>query len=803
MLRHFITAFTRIIRRNSLSFFIKSIGLVASLTVTLLIASYIYDEVKYDRFHRDTDNIYRITTTSNFKGNENRYSRTPLPLAEKISDLKSIESVGRIFTRGITVSLPETEKKFNEPNVWFADSSITGIFSFSVIRGDLEHALTTPNSLILSKEAALRYFNSTDIIGKSVVFENQTSFRVDAVVDDYPNQSSLKFNFIVPFNSLFQFENPGNVAYLKSDWVYSSVFTFIKSHSNRTQRQITAEIKSVHSTISDQRVKENIKYTAQALADIHLHSSFTGEQTHERIAYVYVFAAIGVALFIIAIINYISLTSAEWIARNKELTIRLIIGSSKTQMILQFLTESALFTFFLLPTVLLATFLVLPHFNRITQKQLMLDSLVTWPVITSVSVAILIYVLGTAILLMIGSKNKMSAVKHVLKSDSPNLPRGLVFQGALTIILSTFALIVHKQLLFFENQSLGFQKENMITVPLFSENFNSIIGQVTGDLRGRMNFFEAEVLNHGAIEAISCSAFKPGEGTISALTKTDSLSEKDNVFLSLNSVDYDFLDTYKIKILAGRNFSREYGTDHEEAFIINEEAVKKLGLKTPEFAIGTTVEAVGKKGKIIGVMQNFNFEGLQNQIHPLIFEVAAWKFSTFSIRLNDRQKQTALEILSNKWREVFPEVVFQYKFLEDDLAENYEFENSLSQLTQAVTSLTVLLSLLGIYASAILHSFKRTKELTVRKILGATSFTLIQVFIKPFVNVVLVSFALSVPVVWLLSDAWLERFAYRISLQPTDLLFVLVMAVGLIFIVLVQQLWKIIRLDPVKNLRNE
>lgn len=802
MLRHFLIAFGRAVKKNKLSFFIKSVGLVLSLAVTALITGYIYDEIRFDKFHNDGERIYRITTTSNFNGSENSYSRTPVSLAERVSDLRSVESVARIFNRSATVSIPETDTRFNEPDVWFADSSITRIFSFSVLKGDLSSALTNPNSLIITAEAALKYFNTEDAIGKTLFFENSIPFQVDAVVKNFPDQSSFQFDFIAPFNRFLDLENPAHVEFLTTDWLYTPVFTLIKANREETQNQINSDLMAVIKTVPDERVKENITYKAQRLSDIHLYSQFTGEQANPRIVYVYVFAAIGITLFIIAIINFISLTSADWMNREKELRVRRIMGSSKKLIASQYLLEGLMFTVIMLPLALLVSYIILPHFNEITQKQLPADYFTSWPVMLMILMATIIYVGCAGIFLSIPSQIESVHSKRPSRLAA-NFPLSLLLQCMLTFVIACFSLTAYRQLTFIENKSLGYQKDNLIIVPLFSESFNSILGQITGDFRGRMNFFEEKVLENGSIEAISSSAFPPGQGTILALVKTDSLKDQNNMFIGLNSVDYDFLDTYKIKLLTGRNFSKEFGTDHLQAFILNEEAVKVLGFKTPDEAIGKNVEVVGKQGQVVGVMENFHFEGLQSPIRPLLFEVAAWKFTTFSVRLNQGQRQAGLDILASKWKEVFPETAFRYTFLEDDLANNYQFESSLTKLTQGISVLTVMLSLLGIYASASHFSLKRLKELTMRRVLGASSGNLVQVFTKPFVRVLLVSFVVAIPIIWKLSDTWLSSFAYRTHVHLTDLLLMFIIAIILVTLVLIKQLLNVVHLNPVDNLRRE
>lgn len=802
MLRHFFLSFRRAVNKNRLSFLIKSVGLVLSLAVTILLTAYIYDEIRFDKFHKDVDRIYRITTTSNFNGTENSYSRTPLSLSERVSDLRSVESVARIFNRSATVSIPETDTRFNETDVWFADSSITRIFSFTVLKGDISSALTNPNSLIISAEAALKYFNTEDAIGKTLLFENTIPFQVDVIVKNFPDQSTFQFDFIAPFNRFLDLENPAHVQFLTTDWLYTPVFTMIKTKAGETEHQLNNDLISVLKTIPDERVKENITYKAQRLSDIHLYSEFTGEQANPRIVYVYVFASIGITLFVIAIINFISLTSADWLNREKELRIRRIMGSSKKLIASQYLFEGLMFNVVLLPLALLVSYFILPYFNEITQKQLLPDYFTSWPVIMMLLIAIIIYVGCTGAFLSIPSQIDSLNTKRSSRLTA-NLPPSLLLQCMLTFVIACFSLTAYRQLTFIENKSLGYQKDNLIIIPLFSENFNSILGQITGDFRGRMNFYEEEVLKNGSVEAISSSAFPPGQGTVLALVKTDSLKDQDNMFIGLNSVDYDFLDTYKIKLLTGRNFSKEFGTDHLQAFILNEEAVKVLGFKTPHDAIGKNVEAVGKQGQVVGVMENFHFEGLQSPIRPLLFEVAAWKFTTFSVRLNQDQRQAGLDLLASKWKEVFPETAFRYTFLEDDLANNYQFESSLTKLTQGISVLTVILSLLGIYASASHLSLKKLKELTMRRVLGASSGNLVQVFTKPFVRVLLVSFVIAIPVIWKLSEAWLSSFAYRTHLHLSDLLLMFMIAFILVTLVLIKQLVNVVHLNPVDNLRRE
>jgi len=528
-----------------------------------------------------------------------------------------------------------------------------------------------------------------------------------------------------------------------------------------------------------------------------------GEQSNPRIINLIVLVAIAMTLFIIAISNYISLTIAEWISRTKELGIRKLMGSSVTQLNFQFILETLLFSVITLPFTGLLAYLALPYFNEIVQKQLIVAAFLSWPVLAVLVIALMAYTLITGLFLFRLVGSKMVGQKIKPSFGKIRIPASLVMQGVMTFSIACLSVIGFRQLSYIQAKDLGFQKHDVITVPLFSENFNSIIGQVTGDLRGRMNYFEDEVLKNPLVEGISCSAFRLGSGTISALTKTDSLGEDDNIFLALNSVDYDFLETVGVPLLAGRGFSREYGTDHLQAFILNEEAVKVLGFKNPINAVGQHVEAVSKKGQVIGVAPNFHFEGLQNEIRPLLFEVAAWKFSNFTIRLSGHDNGSAIEFLRTTWNEVFPETVFQYEYLENDLANNYRFETSLARLTKGISILTILLSLLGIYSSASHLAVKRIKDITMRKVLGATHWQLIHSFSKPFIGVLVLGFLLSIPIIYYCASSWLSTFAYHTSISIVDLILVFLGGLVLVIFSLGQQLWKVVTINPVNNLRHE
>jgi len=401
----------------------------------------------------------------------------------------------------------------------------------------------------------------------------------------------------------------------------------------------------------------------------------------------------------------------------------------------------------------------------------------------------------------------------VLKGTSVN-PQGesftlrrvlIVTQFTISISLVVLALIFYRQMEFVRNKPLGFNRESMLAVPLFSSTPNSILGGgVDGPLRGRMNGFETELLRENAVESVTVSSALPGFGAVFALVQTDSLKEQDNVFIAATAVDYDFLECYNIEIAAGRKFSREFGTDHLQAVIINEQAVKKLGWKSPEMAIGKSISLMGKNASVVGVAKDFHFQGLQQPLRPLILEVAASKFTVFSMRLDPEKSITeSIEHVKNIWDKIFPEKVFEYHFLDERLEQVYGNEQRMVNMMQYFSILAVFICSLGVFGLSAHINHQRTREMSIRKVLGASRRQIFATLSREFVFMVVVAFIIAVPFAWYLSHRWLETFAYRTAVGVLPFLIGGIVSIAIVLLTISYETVKTARANPVDSLKVE
>lgn len=775
MFRHFV--------RNKSFTWINILGLSAGLACALYALMFIMDEVSYDRFHNNTGRIFRISAITTFNETQNRYATTSAPLAEAIrSDIPEVEACGRIFFREGTVQLisangeAEPDKKFRERNVCFADPQLFDILSFNFLEGNPRLALSTPSQAVISRRLAVSYFGSVkEALNKRILFEGSIPLEISGVFEDYPEQSHMTGEFITHFDNYYNMEQEAVRDFLRNDWLYNPVSTYLLLRPSATAADATVKVNALNERYADERVRAGVRYELQPVEDIHLYSSFTFQSGASGIRQVFILAAVSFLILLIACFNFINLSTVHSLKRGGEIGLRKALGAGRRALILQFFGESALLVLLSLITANILLYTLLPYLNTITGKNLSYGSSLNPSIIAG---AFGVFILTTAVAGFYPalSITKFSPVATLRghgagnAKDSIWLRRTLVmFQFCVSIVLIMVAVVIRKQLAYLANKPLGFEKELMVTIPLFSDTPNAILGSgVDGAFRGRMNTFEDRLLSQASFEAVTASSVLPGGGAIPALVVTEKYQDDDNIFIPVVSVDYDFIQTYSMEIVAGRPFSKEFGTDHLQAFILNEEAVKDLGWATPEDALDQPLQTLGKEGTVVGVIRNYHFDGLQQEMRPLILEVAAYKFTTFSVRLASDNLVESLATLENTWDEIFPERVFEYNFLDDQLAQNYQRDQRFSQLVNLFCLLAILLSCLGLFGLSAYINHMRLREVSIRKVLGASMGQVFFSLSREFVRTLALAIVAALPVGYLLAREWLGGFAYRtdISWQP-------------------------------------
>ena len=797
---------------------LNAAGLIFGLGCFTAILLYVGDELRFDRFHENASRIFRINVTTSYDGAGTRYPTTAAPLAEFVSrDVPEVEQAARLFGREASLqpltadSTLVTDKKFREPNFVLADPSILKIFSFQFIAGDPATALNAPDKVVLSKRTAEKYFGSpTAALDKMLLFEGSITMQVSAVFEDWPPQTSNVIDAVAHFDNYYALEIPEVRDFLKRDWLYNPLQTYVLLRPSADPLKVRNLIQKLNERYADERVRDHVIYSLQPLTRIHLYSDFTHASDRNAIRYIYVFIGIGALILLIACINFINLSTVQSMRRAKEIGVRKVVGASRLTLFWHFMSESLTLTVLSGAAATGLLYLALPFVNRLTGKLFDASSLFDPTVILVLVLIILItgFIAGVYPSLFVSRINPVSALKGLRTriSGGQFLVRRVLVAAQFTasIALIAFTLVIRKQIHFMQDKPLGFDKEFVLTIPLFSSNPNSILGGGVGqDLRLRMNGFETEIENSTTVKGVTVSSTLPGRGAVFALVTTDSIRETDNLFVPCISVDYDFLETYGMQVTAGRAFDRAAGTDHLNAFMANEEAVSVLGFGDARNAIGKTINAFGKQGTLIGVVRNFHFQGLQQPLRPLLMEVDVSKFTVFSIRLDNQNVSSSIQLVKNAWNKTFPERVFEYRFLDDQLAEAYESEQRFGSLIGVFSFFAIGISSLGLLGLAAFVSLQRQKEAGIRKVLGASTVQVFYALSREFILIFGIAAVIAVPLSYFLSSSWLASFANRSGFGWVPLAVATLINFAVILLTTTYQTMRTASVNPAQTIRNE
>lgn len=803
----------RTLTRYKLYSFINIAGLSLGICAVVAIFVYIVDELSYDKFHANVDRIYRINVTNNFDG-ETKWPTTAAAITDAIrNDLSTPEHVARIFTRQASIEIVSTNtpnKKFRQANAWFADPEVFDTFSFNFIAGDAKTALTQPDRLVISRSVAEKYFGSTQkALNADVLFEGQIPMIVSAVYEDFPSQSYLEATVIAHFENYYNLENESIRQYLREDWIYNPLQTFVMLKPGVNPKDFEKQLIGLRDKYGDERVRKAATYQLQKFTDIYLFSEFTYSGT-PRIGNIYILGSIGFIILIIACVNFINLANVHSLKRAREIGIRKVLGAQKKALIGRFLVESGalvLVSFFL---GILALYILLPYINTLSGKNFSITDLVTWKILIGIGALFLVtsFLSGTYPAFYITRFNPVVVLKGLTGSPTSEgfFLRKLLMttQFTISIVLVVLSIVFWQQMEYINDKPLGFQTNNIITVPLFSDSPNSIFGAgVDGAMRARMNAFENELGKNAGVVGVTASALLPGTGfSVRALIATDKIKHDDNVLLATMAIDYDFIETYKMEVVAGRSFSKETGTDHLQAFVINEQAVKKLGWESPLDAIGQRLWCLGKDGTIIGVVKDFHFQGLQAAMEPMVLEVAAGKFNVFSISLAGGAGMNSMtDFVKSEWDKAFPEKVFEFRFLDQALQNNYNDERRMVTMMQCFSVLAIAISALGLFGLAAYVNHQRSKEVSIRKILGATGGQVFYVLSREFVKMSVIAFFVAVPFAYFLAGKWLDSFAYKVGVDAMAFIIGGLVAVATVLITISYETIKSVRINPAETLR--
>jgi putative ABC transport system permease protein len=791
--------------RNKLYSLINLTGLAIGLAACLMIWLWVQDELSFDRFHTNAERIYRVERKFDFRDMHGQAPLTSGPYGAALaSDYPEVENYVRMNRQEI--SFKDHRNVFYKQQLVFADNAIFEIFDFGLERGDPKTALTQPRSMVLTRENAIKYFGTEDVIGKSLNVDwsgTLVDFQITGILKEVPNNSHVQFDVLASLSSF----PPEQMSVWFGNFLYTYVLlrqrTSVKDLEEKFSSFMTKYMAADFTKVlgPDTDINDVFQLKLYPLLDIHLHPAQEFEiEPQGSLTSVYIFSAIAVLILIIACINFMNLSTARANKRAKEVGIRKTVGAHRRQLRRQFLGESVLLAFISLILALLLIRLFIPVFNAMSGKSLSMGMLFrasNWIILIGIALAAgLLAGIYPAFFLTRFDPAKVLKGGAQSGTGKSIFRRSMaVIQFVISIILIIGTLIVYKQMDYIQNKSLGFDKENVIIIPAdskqVSQNIDTFRNTLTEDTR---------------IKSFAVSSNIPGSSRFSdtAYKRTDS----DDVFsLIFMETDYEFVDTYGFDVIHGRKFSKEFGTDIEGAIMINHAAAREIGY-TPEEAIGKRLLRFVNVNEfseltIIGVVQDFHFKSLHRIIEPCLLVLDPENFDTLSVRIMPGDVRGAIGFIQQKWGEIFPGEQFEYTFLDNRITLLYKNEGRMRNLFLIFSILSIFVACLGLFGLAAFTAEERTKEIGVRKVLGASTANILLLLCKEFAKWVLVANVIAWPVAYFIMHKWLQNFAYQtgVGFWPFILSAVLALLIAL-FTVSYQSIKAAIT-DPVECLRYE
>lgn len=785
-------AFRNLLKQKVFSL-INILGLAVGITSCFLIYLYVHFEMSYDAFNTKADRIYRVVTDIKTPSDLLPVSYTPAPVAINMQkDFPEVESAVRISGQSFLVK--KGNDKYQEKNTIMADSTLFEIFDFPLIYGDKNTALKEPMSIVFSQTAAKKYFGNVNPVGQNVLLTGEAiNATVTGVMKDIPENSQVKADMIVSMSSQKDIYKQSS----DNEWGNFGFTSYLLLKPGTNPKALAAKFPAfieMHNGKELKELQETYTFFLEPLRSVYLYSTRDDSKTG-NITNVYIFSIIAVFILLIACINFINLTTARSAERAKEVGIRKVSGAGKFQLAKQFIGEGMVISLMAFVVAILLCSSLLPLFNQLAGKQVS-TAFFSHPlyVVSLFFIAAIIGIIaGFYPAIVLSSFQPVAVLKGRFATGSKGilLRKGLViFQFTISIILIIGTIIVYTQLNYMRNQDLGFNKDQTIVI----------------DTNGDKNkdAFKESLSSVPGVLSTSFSSTVPGGGVYPAYSKVENKAgDMQTTNLDLDFVDFNYMNQYKMKVIAGRGFSKAFATDTTEAMVINETAVKFLGYNTPQQVIGKKFAQWGRKGKIIGVVKDFHYRALQEPIKAMSLRIEPNGYQMLSIKVSANNLPSTIKAIDAKWDQIIPARPFDYTFLDESFDKQYRAEDKFSSLFFNFAILAIFISCLGLLGLASYSTIQRRKEIGVRKILGASVSTIVNLLSMDFLKLVLIAFAIASPVAWFFMNKWLRDFAYRTHFSW----WVFALAGGVsVFIALFTISFQAIKAaiaNPVKSLRTE
>jgi putative ABC transport system permease protein len=799
MLKNYIKITLRNIKRNKVFSFTNIAGLAIGMACCILIVNYIVFESSYDRFHKNADEIYRVNTLLEIGGHGGDLASSNHPIGDYLRDNYSevINSTRfRRYKYGQTLVELE-ENKFFENRVYYADASVFDVFTYPMIVGDPKTALKSPHSIVLTESMASKLFGEDSPLGKILRLDNREDFKVTGVIKDIPRNTHFPINMLLSFES-FYVNNPQ----LKGRWAGDfEVHTFVLLKEGFDYKELETKLPAIVEKQLGNLIKAiggRVEYSIQPLTDIHLHSDLLNEPTGQSdIAYIYGFSAIAIFILLIACFNFMNLSTARSAKRANEVGIRKVLGASKTKLVYQFLGESLILSTFAYFIAAGFAELSFPIIRSLTSVELNIffTEIPQFILISVGFVFVVGIVAGSYPAFFLSGFKPVSILKGSLRTGPKSYRfRSIlvVLQFAISVFLFIGTIIIFNQIRFMKNRNLGFDREHLVFIQIFEDSMQSSIETVKEELKKIPGVVYTSAVSH-----------VPGHGATHNGYVPEGFAYEESLMMGRISVDPDFITTFGIELVSGRNFSTEFSTDKKYSILLNEVAVKEIGWDDP---LGKQIRELDDQmvpKTVIGVVRNFHTDTLHNPLAPICIDQNPDNFAYIAVRLGPGNISETMTLLEKKWKELDSTGTFDYAFLEDSIVGQYRAEEKLSEIFTYFSILAIVIACLGLFGLASFTSEQKTKEIGIRKVLGAPISGIVFLLSKEFTKWIIAANLLAWPIAYFIMQKWLQNFAFRILIGIGPFFLAAFLALLIALITVSYQSLKAAFANPIESLHYE
>jgi putative ABC transport system permease protein len=798
---YFKTAF-RNLKRNQSYAFINTLGLTVGIASCLLLFLVINFETSFDNFHPKKNSIYRVCTEFHNQDGVSYSDAISFPAAKGIRiDFPQIKEVASIFRRGAQVTVnngKQQTNKFLEDEIYYTDPEFFSMFHFEWLNGDAKNSLKNPNNAVIAQATAEKFFgNWKNALGKTIMLDNKTPFIVTGILKDVPTNSDFPLKVVIPYSALANSQISNNL----TDWVstFGGACTFIVLPQTLSPNKFNTDLRSFAKKHKPAEYAKD-SYVLQPLSEIHYDDRIGNYRGHTfSHSLITALSLIGLFLIVIACVNFINLATAQAVNRSKEVGVRKVLGSNRKQLALQFLMETAIIVCSASVMAIGIAEAVLPFLNKLLEVQIQLNflenpALAIFIIVTAIVVTLLS---GGYPAVILSGFNPITALKSRISSEmvgGVSLRRGLVvLQFAIAHILIIGMILVVSQMNFFRNASLGFTKAAIINVPLVNDSFNLT----------KLDFVRDHLKSIPDIQNVSFSYASPSaDNNWSSDFKYDHAAKTTDFSANLKWADPDYFKTFDLRFVAGRPYSL---SDTVREFVVNETLLKKMGVRNPQDAIGKEISfwEGHLKANIVGVVRDFNVNSLKRPLAPVV--MSTWKdvYQTINIKIKPGSEKTVLPLIEKLWTSTYPDNVYEYHFLDETIESFYKQEDQLAQLYKIFAGIAIFISCLGLYGLVSFMAVQRTKEVGIRKVLGASVRNIIYLLSKEFTLLIVLAFVISAPIAYYIMHEWLKNYAYRIPLGASIFLMAIGSSILIAWITVAHRAIQAALANPIKSLRTE